>query len=270
MVDQEVRTSIPTVKSKLSSLITEYDLRICLFDLIDQADDFAERLRKALLVGRFEISGGYQSEPPELAQLNEDAEVILRRGSFDCVTSASFALWQIRQIIDRQQKERFTFNEIATILAERSGGNVDYIRNQQLKAFENGSLVFFSDGWPVDPETFNHPMGAFGFDDEYSTPEKINSWLSSWGAQYKFFSKSEVPQEKPKQKKSLQEDAIINWLKLNDYDPLALPEAKGLSGVKAECKAYLIKRRDLFTEDSFKKAWQRLLSDEPKRMKYVT
>lgn len=259
MVDQEVRTSIPTVEPELSSLITEYDLRICLFDLIDKADDFAEQLKKALLIGRFEISGSYQSEPPELAQLSEDPEVILRREGFGNITRASIALREIRQIIERQKNERFTFNEIATILAERSGGNVDYIRNQQLKAFEDGRLVFFRDGSPVDPETFNHPMGAFAFDEEYSTPEKINSWLSSWGAQYRFPSKSGAPQEKVKPKSVQQEEAIIRWLNSEGYNLLALPKPpKGKAGVKAACRKFYKNRPDLFTDNTFDTVWKSL------------
>ncbi|TXH97679.1 MAG: hypothetical protein E6Q75_03925 [Rheinheimera sp.] len=265
MTDQEARISIPTVEPELYSLITEYDLRICPFDLVDKTDDFTERLKKALLVGRLEIAEGYQTEPPALAMLSDDADIILRRGDFDYITRASSALWEIKQIIDRQQNERFTFNEIATILAEESGGNVDYIRNQQLKAFEDGRLVFFRDGSPVDPETFNHPMGAFAFDDEYSTPERINDWLRSWGAEYRFPSKSEVPQENPKQKGLMQEDAIINWLKLNAHDPLALPiNPLGKAGVKSDCKKYhLANHSKLFmSKGAFDSAWKKLKSQK--------
>lgn len=269
MADKTARTFIPSIEPELDRLIAENGLSLGLFQLVYQAEDLTERLKKALLAGRFEIKGGYQNEQPELAQLGEDTEVILRTGGVDMIVSAKLAFQQITQIIDRQSKERFTFNEIAIIIAERSGGKVDYIRDQQEKAFENGRLVFFRDGLPVDPETYDHPMGVWGFDYEYSTPEKINNWLSSWGAEYRFPSKSEAPQERPKQKLLLQEEAIINWLNLNGFNPLELPKnEQGKRGVRADCRDYFLAEKPyLFTKDTFKKTWQRLLSSE--QIKYV-
>lgn len=179
-------------------------------------------------------------------------------------------MWVIRDVIDRQSKEHFTFNEIAIILAEKSGADVDYIRNQQRKAFEDGRLVFFRHGLPVDPETYDDYMGVWGFDCEYSTPEKINNWLLIWGAEYKFPSKIEVPQEKHKPRGQMQDDAIISWLRLNDYNPLALPKNKqGVRGVKYDCKVYLLaKRPDLFTDSSFDTAWKRLAGKNENRIIY--
>ncbi|MCS6125861.1 hypothetical protein G3485_04020 [Shewanella baltica] len=271
MDDEEVRVStIPPMEKDLARLIAEHGINLNLFDICDRAEDFTERLKKALSYGRFEIKGGYQEEPPELANLDKDAEVILREGGIDTIVRADYAMRAIRDVIDRQNKEHFTFNEIAIILAEKSGADVDYIRNQQRKAFEDGRLVFFRHGLPVDPETYDDYMGVWGFDCEYSTPEKINNWLLIWGAEYKFHSKSEVPQEKHKPRGQMQDDAIISWLKLNDYNPLALPKNKqGVRGVKADCKVYLLaKRRDLFTENSFATAWKRLADKKGERIIY--
>lgn len=271
MDDEEVRVfTIPPIEKDLARLIAEHGINLNLFDICDRAEDFTERLKKALSYGRFEIKGGYQEEPPELANLDKDAEVILREGGFDTIVRADYAMRAIRDVIDRQNKEHFTFNEIAIILAEKSGADVDYIRNQQRKAFEDGRLVFFRHGLPVDPETYDDYMGVWGFDCEYSTPEKINSWLLIWGAEYKFPSKSEVPQEKYKPRGQMQDDAIINWLVTNSYDPLALPEnERGKRGVKADCKDYLLaKRPDLFTDSSFDTAWKRLAGKNEKRIIY--
>lgn len=264
MADKTARTFIPAIEPELYRLIAENGLSLDLFQLVYQAEDLTERLKKALLAGRFEIKGGYQNEQPELEQLGEDTEIILRTGGVDMIVSAAKALRKIRQIIDRQSEERFTFNEIAIILAEQSGGSVDYIRNQQVKAFEDGRLIFFRDGLPVDPETYDHPMGAYGFDCEYSTPEKINNWLSSWGAEYRFPSKREAPQERHKQKQSLQEEAIINWLNLKGFNPLEFPKnVPGKRGVKADCKDYfLAEKPDLFTKSAFESAWKRLKKEK--------
>lgn len=265
MDDEEVRVStIPPIEPELARLTIEYGINLNLFDICDRAEDFTERLKNALNCGRFEIKGGYQEDPPELANLDKDAEVILREGGIDTIVRADYAMRAIRDVIDRQNKEHFTFNEIAIILAEKSGADVDYIRNQQRKAFEDGRLVFFRHGLPVDPEIYDDYMGVWGFDCEYSTPEKINNWLLNWGAEYKFPSMREAPQERHKQKGILQEEAIISWLKLNDYNPLAFPEnERGKRGVKANCRdVFLVERTDLFTRSSFDEAWKRLKKEK--------
>lgn len=260
MADKKVRTFIPTIEPELDSLIAENDLRLGLYQIAYQKENLTERLKKALLTGRFEIKGGRQYEQPELAQLDKDTELILRAGGVDEIVSVDFAIRKIRQIIDRQSKERFTFDEIAIILAQESCDRVSYIREQQEKAFYEGRLIFLRDGSPVDPSTFDDPMGVYGFDSEYSTPDKINSWLKSWGAEYRFPSKSEVPHEKPKPKGLMQEDAIINWLRSNNYDPVALPKnTPGKSGIKANCRDCLLANRyELFTKSTFADAWKRL------------
>ena len=263
MSDRKVRTSVLTVHPELIKVITEGNIKLNPFELIDHeenGEELAKRLKKALLAGRFEISGGLQTEPVELAKIDNETEVILRRNGIDTLISANSALEEIRKVVNRQKIERFEFNEIGTILAHVSGGNASYIRAQQLKAFEDGRLVFFQDGSPVDPTTFNHPMGALGFWDEYSTPEKINQWLVDWGAEYRFPSMNEAQKERVKPKSIRQEEAIINWLKLNYHDPLALPKnPKGKAGVKSNCKGhYLANTPDLFTKDTFDSTWKRL------------
>lgn len=260
MTVRKFRTFMPTIDPELSRLITEKDLRLGLFDIAYNSDGLTDRLKQALSAGRFEISGGYQTEPQELTKLGEDTEVILRSGDVDTILRASDVLRRIRDIIDRQRNERFTFDEIGVILAQESCGRVSYIREQQEKAFYEGRLIFLRDGSPVDPSTFDDPMGVYGFDSEYSTPDKINSWLKSWGAEYRFPSKSEVPHEKPKPKGLMQEDAIINWLRSKNYDPLALPKnTPGKSGIKANCRDCLLANRsELFTKSTFADAWKRL------------
>lgn len=263
MNDRIAKAYIPDVHRDVIKLVTEGTVKLNFFDLADNnfgTEESAQRLKNALMNGLFEITGDIQAEPLGLSELGPETEVILRELGFDRIMSASSALLSIQEVIERQKRDHYTFHEISIILARVSLGSADYISEQQAKAFEEGRLIFFSNGSPVDPTTFKSPMGAYGFWDEYSTPEKINHWLKAWGAEYMFPRESEVPQEKPKQKGQMQQDAIINWLKIKGYNPKELPtNPPGKRGVKADCKIQLIsKRRDLFTENTFDQAWKNL------------
>ena len=63
-------------------------------------------------------------------------------------------------------------------------------------------------------------------------------------------------------------DAILNWLKENNFDPQDLPKPRknGLRTVKADCRDELCKNKELFSSRGlFEKAWQQLSFD--KKMK---
>lgn len=60
-----------------------------------------------------------------------------------------------------------------------------------------------------------------------------------------------------------QKFAILQWLNENNYTPHNLPKrSPGKSGPKAEVKRAMLKDRYLFTESSFRKAWESLRSDK--------
>jgi hypothetical protein len=64
---------------------------------------------------------------------------------------------------------------------------------------------------------------------------------------------------RPPARQQVQEQAILHALRQMDFEPLTLPPHTPKGGAKAAVKRLLMeKRKDLFTESSFKKTWEAL------------
>lgn len=169
-----------------------------------------------------------------------------------------------REKADRQASGRFEFNEVVEMLATEAGETRTFIYSELSLAFANREIQFWRvGGSPAIPVDDSWMASGYLIEGEFTTPEEINRWLSSWGAKYRFPEKFRIEPKEHIPKGKLQESAILEWLTLNKYDPLALPPHEGLSkanpGVKAEAKKELTEScKRLLTTSTFDAAWKRL------------
>lgn len=191
MSDGEVRVFIPSVHPVIAGLSRTGEFLLSSVGLARQSyepdylrtQEWVDRIKDALVRGRFELTGGLQAMPDErLMQLPSDVEVVLRLGSFDVLTSVAVAKDWIQTVCDRQKAGRFEFVEVVRILEPHYGGHGKNACADVLEAFNSGALTFWMGEMPVNPIGRELPLD-YG---EYTTPEEVNTWLRSIKATYVF------------------------------------------------------------------------------------
>lgn len=143
---------------------------------------------------------------------------------------------------ERQQKGRYSPDDVAVMLGEQQGLSADFFRGKVREGYASGSLRFWlADGTPADYKAYREgdprPHEYYlGLDNEYTTKEAIDAWLEAWGAEYRFNGSSEQPKLK---KTAYQAQLIIETLESLGYDPKKLPKANGKAGAKYRARNQL-------------------------------
>jgi hypothetical protein len=207
--------------------------------------------------------------PQWLRDLPSDAGVtyIDNVGGGRSITGPVYAK-DVIEIVEAAMKRHatgfFILNEAAQILADMKGADVKGLKQKMLLAFQASLL-------PIrDPSDNGKLASNAKVRDFYNlvTIEDLDTWLNSTGMGYQFpkadeLQKSEVAvstKQRPIQRTTAQNDAILEAIKAKGYEPSSLPKAKpGKSGVKAEIRAATV-NNPLFQGTVFNKAWERLRS----------
>lgn len=270
MSDGEVRVFIPSVHPVIADLSRTGEFLLSSVGLARQSyepdylrtQEWVDRIKDALVRGRFELTGGLQAMPDErLMQLPSDVEVVLRLGSFDVLTSVAVAKDWIQTVCDRQKAGRFEFVEVVKILEPHYGGHGKNACADVLEAFNSGALTFWMGEMPVNPIGRELPLD-YG---EYTTPEEVNTWLRSIKATYVFPMENmgcggRQSGQGPQQRGHARAEEILNKIRSMGYEPKALPQnLAGKSGVKREIKRAVGSMGMWAGSTVFDKAWESLL-----------
>ncbi|MBO1520643.1 hypothetical protein [Oceanisphaera pacifica] len=220
----------------------------------------------------FIMKGVIESVPPELTGLKYDEKEMLAgnyekvlltgHSGFQTKTPAIFAMWRYEDAIERHAENKFQPYEIAQILADQQGLDVDFFMDKVREGFAKGWLKFYlPDGTPDDyvkyPDHYSRTYESYlGLSREYSTPEDINAWLELWGAKYSFNVGGKKQAEK---KATTQQRLILETIKQLRYIPNELPkQVKGKPWVKSEVKEMLDRKPPFEAPSAFDTAWRSL------------
>lgn len=177
------------------------------------------------------------------AMIDEPYDVTKARQAKETQEQAA-AIWN-----KERPEGRYTIEEAIILLLARTG---DYYRLG--KAVESGEIP-----------CYKHEAGDKNGDPKdlcsYVCWDDLNKWIDEKTNIKKFrFPEPDTAPDTVKNAKPIpvqrqQDDAILNWLKKNNYDPLKLPvPPSGKAGVKKLCSEAVI-----FSSPSvFKTAWDRL------------
>lgn len=160
---------------------------------------------------------------------------------------------------------RYQLAEAAQFIADNSTENVDSMMRMLFKEARNGRLTVYEPGTNV-PYQFS---AIENLDNEVWLEaywNDLNEWLKINGPRLDCkFPKPDAPAAKVEAVRlpvaTQQNNAILNWLKVNQYDPSKLPvPPSGKAGVKKLCRDALCESsKQLFSSESvFNTAWERL------------
>ncbi|MFD1009077.1 hypothetical protein [Oceanisphaera ostreae] len=202
--------------------------------------------------------------PPELAEIDDSDPLCELRGLHIWERPASRYKQRFTDAIKRQEDDKFNPDDIAQILSEQQGKDVDFFMEKIREGFAKSWLKFyFQDGSPADYITLSdgYPMPYeyyLGLDQEYSTREDINVWLERWGAKYRFLDGHKQPTEK---KGIQQQRLILEELEKLGHNPQKLPKKdKGNSWIKSEVRKTLDNKYPFEARTAFNSAWKELLA----------
>jgi hypothetical protein len=141
----------------------------------------------------------------------------------------------------------------AVLLLERSG--LMLVHELRAAVAANIGRADFVEGTGESLEDWNRTLRLAG--KPALTGEFAKAWLADDLATTD--TPLDVGTQKHQSKAALQDQAILNWLKMNNFQPAALPSREpGKKGPKAECRAQVTKAAALFSAKSFDIAWERL------------
>lgn len=157
-------------------------------------------------------------------------------------------------------KERYTLEEAAAILAEETGEIESKLFSKLDAAVMSGSLPAYPNGSKLkidcgESSAYRRARMPRGYK-EYVSWKGLNKWLEDNEEEIKFrFPKPGTANEKPIPIQRQQDNAILKWLKDHGHDPLKLQRGeKGKPDVKKECRDAV----NFSSPSVFKTAWERL------------
>lgn len=154
------------------------------------------------------------------------------------------------------RKEELTIKEAAILLlVEGQSSALEVAETEITNAIYAGEIHTFSGYSGAIPPYTRH---------EYIHMGDFKLFLESLSAEIKQAVSAPSKMEKPISKTQQQDNAILNWLKDNGYDPQALAKGKpGKPGIRKACGDGVCKNMGMFSSRSvFEKAWDRLRADD--------
>lgn len=206
---------------------------------------------------------------PELAALAQEQvatdEQFTNHGINSKTTMNRSAYDQYKAALDdRLSKGRYNLEEAAILIGKEAGERADEMLEKLMLAVHDGALAVHAPGKQARYQSNN--VRDF-YEEAYW--DDLNRWLEknepriTWRFPNDGGTAQETLQDriKPVLRSTAQDAVILEEIRSQGHDPLALPKAlAGKSGVKADIRAKLCaSRKDVFQSDRvFDDAWQRL------------